>query len=495
MDHHFLQLLACFSSLLSSCLKVSLLCFAIHHFCKARLASFCFSIGKDVLSPSSHYPLALFDGGETEDNLRANLTPVLRALTDLKKKEFVEHPCQHGVSVPVYIVFYSGDMCYIWNMNGNFHGDVCPSCNVAPEHLASRQAFDSSRPRPFGEKYPSIFPRDLFSPSCYVPDCLHDLLRDGAQFLSCASNLSKTSVSQAAFNSLRQSWTAVMHSAGIPSFRFSKAEGEHHYSITGITGAIKYKLFIRQLLDLADFKRMFSSESIAKKVFFAYSHLCRCLQLIHFWKPQESLIEELKKECELERKAWLSAFGNDRFTPHLHQTVFEDPKAMEKYGNILPFSQYPVERKNKDLKRSFFDASFKDKKCLREMLLHEYRLIANPFSYHSFFPCDLDGFRARTQRGLNIHYALVHPESIRGKQVLAQMAVNREKKAAAKQRKEAKQKEQEEAKQQDEDPDSLDENDDSDEENEDGLNQEFVNSPPAAAVAADNSSPEMNVEQ
>ena len=106
------------------------------------------------------------------------------------------------------------------------------------------------------------------------------------------------------------------------------------------------------------------------------------------------------------------------------------------------------------------------------------------------FPAILTGFVL----GLKEVYALVHPESIRGKQVLAQMAVNREKKAAAKQRKEAKQKEQEEAKQQDEDPDSLDENDDSDEENEDGLNQEFVNSPPAA-VAADNSSPEMNVEQ
>ena len=183
-----------------------------------------------------------------------------------------------------------------------------------------------------------------FSPSCYVPDCLHDLLRDGAHV-------------HLIFPKPQYPKPLSIHFANLGlllcillvflAFVFQKAEGEHHYSITGITGAIKYKLSDRQLLDLADFKRLFSSESIAKKVFFAYSHLCRCLQLIHFWKPQESLIEELKKECELERKAWLSAFGNDRFTPHLHQTVFEDPKAMEKYGNsFLSLSIQLNERTN-----------------------------------------------------------------------------------------------------------------------------------------------------
>ena len=333
MDHHFLQLLACFSSLLSSCLKVSLLCFAIHHFCKALLASFCFSIGKDVLSPSSHYPLALFDGGEQRITcvqiwlLFCVLWVLIWKRKNLLSIQSIWRLCS------VYIVFYSGDMCYIWNMNGNFHGDVCPSCNVAPEHLASRQAFDSSRPRPFGENilrfslvicflllamFPIVctiffamalnfFIVHLIFPKPQYPKPLSIhfanlglLLCILLVFLAFVFQRQKVSITTPSQALQVQSST---------SYSFG------NYSIWQISNAC------------------FPPNLLRKKVFFAYSHLCRCLQLIHFWKPQESLIEELKKECELERKAWPSAFGNDRFTPHLHQTVFEDPKAMEKYGN------------------------------------------------------------------------------------------------------------------------------------------------------------------
>lgn len=346
--------------------------------------------GRDCISPLLHFPLVLFFGPESYENIQHNFRRLKVEIESMASNFVITHPIT-GKQFHFDIRF-SSDLKMICTFCGLPHGKVCPFCKVLTSQLASAQSAAVAQPRCVGETHlpilsEAILPLDI---QHIIEDVLHCEHRCSDKMFDLLAEAASVLNSLAKFKPVRQFFIDLVRETAAPHFDICKSQTSGAFEFRNIDS--DQKLHFAQNVTLEQIQKLFSFDSQdnsniqTDEIFNAFSALSQGLKIAHTWLPSSAQIAEFKVLVAKFNESFLEQWGGADFCVYMHIFIFHLYAILAEYGNAMCFSCFANEKVNDINKHIFFAATNhrnntagKDD-VLKAVLFHRLRMLLNPFS-------------------------------------------------------------------------------------------------------------------
>ena len=367
-------------------------------------------MGPRCMSPHSVFPLVIFSGEETYENIKHNTRVLSAEMSSMGADFSISSPTS---PVPLRAMWHSSsDQSFLCKIYGIPSGRGCVKCSVDSNELSSAEAAKDAHERKAGTQHAPIFPSSVlpYDKMHVATDSLHEGMRSGDRQWDLW--LDSSSASAASSSSVRAKISEVVHRHGFLNFEFVNEKNGHTFKYQNFSSDSKLKLF--QVIDDEEIRSIFNeckmNEADIEQIIVINHLLMVSLEILNTWMPSADKIAHFQSITKKLNQEFLKKWGEADYCNYLHLLSFHAGEELTFFGNTLCFSCHALEECNHFDNQIFFNGTNHkfcnindndlNKGILEYRLRHSLNRFAKPVAT---FICPVDCFPAKTLSGLRRH--------------------------------------------------------------------------------------------